>query len=137
MKPTHDSERRRSKRRELLTTFSLFAVVPQKGPLRLTVHDLSEDGIGFDLDIEEEVGILTASAPDLGPNMKVGSPLEVHLYLNQSLYLPLHTSIKRVEKLKTGRRLGAEFTERGSAAYRALTAFLTMLDAVSETGVIK
>jgi hypothetical protein len=131
--PSH--ERRRSKRREILSTFSLFVVVPRKGPHRLTVHDLSEDGIGFDLDIEEEAD--TSSGDGLPAKLQ-NSKLDVHLYLNQSFYLPLRASIKRVEdRKKTIRRLGAEFTERQDPAYRGLIAFIAMLDAVSEPGVIK
>ncbi|MDR3606292.1 MAG: PilZ domain-containing protein [Oligoflexia bacterium] len=126
-------ERRRSKRLEILSTFSLFAVVPQKGPHRLGVYDLSQDGLGFDLDIEEE-----AQAGLRSFEVKAGSPLEVHLYLNQSLYIPLFVTVRRIEDQPNGvRRVGAEFSERQSGGYRALLAFATMLDAVSGSGVIK
>src|ERR1700751_1407622 len=82
-------ERRRSKRRPILDTFSLFAVVPKKGVHRLQVHDLSDLGMGFDLDIDGE----NFDEFPINPKEK----LSVHLYLNQSLYLNLEVQVMRIE----------------------------------------
>jgi c-di-GMP-binding flagellar brake protein YcgR len=125
------AERRRSKRMDILASFSLYVVVPKKGPHRLPVHDLSDGGVGFDLDIEEEEG-----DANLFP-VQSGSELELHLYLNQSLYIPLRVIIRRLQEAKRGvRRIGAEFPDRQAHGHMALLAFLDMLDAVAEAGVV-
>jgi hypothetical protein len=124
------AERRRSKRMDILSTFSLYVVVPRKGPHRLPVHDLSDRGIGFDFDIEEEDGA------NFFP-VELGRELELHLYLNQSLYIPLKIVTRRLQETKRGVRLvGAEFPERHLPSHMALLAFLDMLEAVSEAGVV-
>jgi hypothetical protein len=122
------AERRRFKRRPILDTFSLFVVVPKKGMHRLQVHDLSDSGIGFDLDIDGENF-------DEFP-VKAGEKLTVHLYLNQSLYLPIEVQVARIEDSKTVRRIGAEVIDRSSASFKAFSSFLQMLDLVTEAGQI-
>lgn len=120
-----DQERRRSKRRPILDTFSLFIVVPKKGMHRLKIHDVSDQGIGFDLDIDGE------SLTDFP--LKAKENLDVQLYLNQSLYLDLQVQVIRVEDSGAIRRVGAEFNERSGASYKAYASFLQMLDLLSET----
>lgn len=122
---TDGADRRRATRMAILDTFSLFAVVPSKGPHRLRLNDISDVGVGFDLDIEEESGM------DIF-QVKPGDRLEIQLYVNQSLYLPLVVDVRRVTQKGGVRSLGAEFTTRGSQGYIALLAFLDMLDALSE-----
>ena len=118
-------ERRKSKRRKILDTFSVSAVVPRKGGYRLPVHDLSEDGIGFDYDTDGE--------PAGDSNLKHGDKIEVHLYLNQSLYLMLPVTIARIEEGKTSvRRLGAEFHDAKSPDIQALACFMAFIDAATE-----
>lgn len=121
-------ERRRSRRRPILDTFSLFVVVPKKGVHRLQVHDLSDLGIGFDLDIDGE------SFDEFPINPK--EKLTVQLYLNQSLYLNLDVQVMRIEDSSGVRRVGAEFTDRTSPSHKAFAAFLQMLDLLSETAQI-
>jgi hypothetical protein len=121
-------ERRRSKRRPVIDTFSLFCVVPKKGVHRLKIHDVSDQGIGFDLDIDGED---IAEFP-----LKTKENLEVHLYLNQSLYLSLPVSVARLEDGGGIRRVGAEFTDRSGASYKAYAAFLQMLDLLGEAAQI-
>jgi len=121
-------ERRRSKRRPVLDTFSLFVVVPKKGVHRLQIHDISEAGLGFDLDIEGE----NFDEFPIRPKEK----LDVQLYLNQSLYLDLPVTVARIEDGGGVRRIGAEFSDRGSPGYQGLAAFVKMLDALTETGRI-
>jgi hypothetical protein len=121
-------ERRRSKRRPVLDTFSLFCVVPKKGVHRLKVHDLSDLGMGFDLDIDGE------SFEEFP--VKAKEQFEVHLYLNQSLYLSMQVQVARLEEAGGVRRVGAEFVERNSPAYKAFAAFLQMLDLLSDAAQI-
>lgn len=125
---TKDQERRRSRRRPILDTFSLFVVVPKKGVHRLQIHDVSDQGIGFDLDIDGE------SAADFPINAKEN--LDVQLYLNQSLYLNLKIQVARIEEGGAVRKIGAEFTERTSVSYKAFASFLQVLDLLSEAAQI-
>jgi len=122
-------ERRRSRRRPVLRTFSIFAVVPRKGVHRLFVHDVSDMGIGFDFDTEGEEH---SQSP-----VVQGDTFELRLYLNQSLYLPLSVQVKRIEDGGAVRRIGAEFNQRDSAGYKAFLAFLHMLDAVVDAAEIE
>ncbi len=120
------TERRRFKRRPVLDSFSLFAVIPKKGGHRLTVYDLSDEGLLFDLDTEGE------AASDYP--LQSGEELELHLYLNQSLYLPLKLKVVRISEENSIRRIGAEIKDKGSKAYKAFQAFLQMLDVVHDEG---
>jgi hypothetical protein len=123
-----DHERRRSKRRPILDTFSLFIVVPKKGPHRLQIHDVSDQGLGFDLDIEGE------SAADFP--IKAKESLDVQLYFNQSLYINLQVQVARIEDGGSVRRVGAEFTDRTTAGHKAFASFLQMLDYLVEAAQI-
>lgn len=124
-KPKH--ERRRAQRFPVLETFSLFGVIPKKGPYRLRIHDLSEIGVRFDLDIENEVAPL---------ELKVDEVLEFHFYLNQSLYLPLRIKIVRTLVEKKIRIVGAEFSDLKLPEQNAVTHFAKMLEALSDVGVL-
>lgn len=118
------SERRRAKRRPVLESFSLFVVVPKKGGHRLPVYDVSELGIQFDLDTEGEA---MTDFP-----IQEGESLDLQLYLNQSLALPLSVRIARLQAVGRVRRAGVEITNQDSKAYDGFLAFLKMLDAISE-----
>ena len=126
----HDdpSERRKSKRRPILDSFSLFLVVPRKGPHRLPIHDVSREGIGFSLDTEGET-------PEEFP-LEQGETLNLRLYLNQTLYLPLVLKAARIESHSGLRRVGASFEEREKASYKAYLAFHDMLEEVIDAARI-
>lgn len=114
------SERRHTHRRTIMETFNFFVVVPKKGSYRLPVHDLSEDDIGFDLDIEGET-----------PNhfsIEIDEVIDLHLYLNQSLYLPLKIKVARIKEKNQVRRIGATFCEEASAARKACVGMLQVID---------
>lgn len=123
-------DRRRTRRRPIIETFSMFCVVPKKGPYRLAIHDVSDQGIGFDLDMDGEDTQAFA--------LKLGEQLEVHLYLNQSLYLPLSVKVARIE-VRNGqdsaqgkvRRIGAELDSK-DPVHAGFAAFLKMLDAIAD-----
>lgn len=117
-------DRRRARRRPLVESFSCFVSIPKRGSHRLHVYDLSELGVGFDFDIEgEDLGAHPLALDDL---------LELHFYINQSLFLPLKIRVARIEDKKTKRKVGAEFTEPKSDSCRALQAFLKMIDEIFE-----
>ncbi|MGK5087802.1 PilZ domain-containing protein [Bdellovibrionota bacterium FG-2] len=127
--PATRVERRRTRRRPVLDTFALFVVVPRKGDYKLKVSDISDLGIGFDFDIEGES---TSTVP-----VKIGDGIELRLYLNQSLYLPLTVRCVRVEEHPEGRKLGAEFTDKDSKTYQAFLAFIHMLDGILDVARIE
>ncbi|MBL7715615.1 MAG: PilZ domain-containing protein [Bdellovibrionales bacterium] len=112
----------------MVESFSFFVSVPKKGGYKLKVHDLSEIGIGFDLDIPGE----GASVP-----VKEGDTWEVHFYLNQTLYLPLTVKIARLLDREGVRYAGAEFPDRSTAPYHAIESLLKMLDQLADVAVLK
>jgi len=115
------AERRKAKRRPILESFSLFVVIPKKGSHRLPVHDVSDLGMRFDVEFEgEEATVAT------------GETIDLQLYLNQGLYLPLSLQVVRLEKTDTGRRVGAEFRDHNSKSYQAFQGFLKMVDGIIE-----
>lgn len=124
------AERRKSRRRQILDTFSLFAVIPNKGAYRLPVHDVSDDGIGFDVDLDGE-------DQDAFP-LKSGESLALHFYLNQSLYVPISVQVARIEQdAKTKvRRVGGSFSTKDSAGITAMRAFVQMLDQIASVAQV-
>ncbi len=117
-------DRRGSRRRPILESFSFFVVVPQKGFHRLRVVDVSDTGVGFDYDI---VGEMKEAFP-----VAVGESFELQFYLNQTLFIPVHVKVARIDDSKVIRRVGAEFTSSGTPAHAGLAAVLDMIDKVSE-----
>ena len=122
------AERRRSRRQPILDSFSLFVVVPRKGIHRLPIHDLSAEGIGFDLDTEGE-------SPSDFP-VKQGETLEIRLYLNQSLFLTMEAKVMRSQEKNLIRRIGAEFTNRSGKNFKAFQSFLKMLEDIHDAAQI-
>jgi hypothetical protein len=121
-------ERRKSRRRPVLETFSLFIVIPKKGPHRLAVRDVSDLGMRFDLDLD-----LEAAAPD-DFRVAVGDTLEVDFYINQSLALPLKLQVARFAEATPGspRQIGGALVDLYAPSYRAFAAFIQLLDAITE-----
>jgi len=115
-------ERRREKRRPMLETFSFFIVIPKKGLHKLGLHDISESGVGFDLDIEGE------SSTDFAA--KDGDTIDFRFYLNRSLFIPLSANVARIEMSASGRRVGAEFKDKTSKNYKAFLSLLQLLDGI-------
>jgi hypothetical protein len=119
-----EEERRRADRRQILENFSVFLVIPSKGSHRLQVTDLSETGMGFYLDIENE-------SPATFP-MRVNDKVDLKLYVNATLHIPLNVKVIWIETKKSGRFIGAEFLSRGSAHFKALLPLLQLLDSIVE-----
>lgn len=117
-------DRRGSRRRPVLESFSFFVVVPKKGFHRLRVVDLSETGVGFDYDI---VGEMKDAFP-----VKNGETFELQFYLNQTLFLPMQVKVMRIDDSKVIRRVGAEFLQTGTPEHQGLCAVLEMIDKLSE-----
>lgn len=120
-----ESERRRSLRRPVLETFSCFVVLPEQGFFKLKVHDLSEDGIGFDLDVE--------GAPSFALPATPGQSMELRFHINQSLYIPLLISVRRIDDTTGVRRVGAEFARKNDPEFKAYLAFIHLLDRILDS----
>lgn len=117
-------ERRRSPRHRVLESFSMFVSLPKKGDHRLPLHDVSQHGVGFDLDLEGEI---------LPPfQVTIGEELDIQLYLNQSLFVPIKVKVARIESEKSARRIGAELLERGSKPSAAFQAIVKLIDHLEE-----
>lgn len=118
------TERRRSKRRPILDTFSLSVVLKNKSDIRLKVHDVSDQGLGFEIDIEGE------SIDGYSP--KVGESIAIELYLNQSLSIPLKIKVVRVDKKSQNRTVGVEIQDQNGKAHQAFLGFLQIIDRLAE-----
>jgi hypothetical protein len=116
-------ERRRARRRPILDTFLISAQLPALGPYRLEVEDLSEVGIGLRLEEQmlSEVGI---SPP------RLGETLELKLYLNTSLFIPLRIRVARALRREDERQIlvGGDFEGSSEGAVHAVRSFLGVLD---------
>lgn len=123
-----DTEKRKTRRRPVLDSFSLSVVIPKKGPHRLVVSDVSEGGIGFTADTEGE------NLTDF--LMKKGDVIEAHFYLNQSLFIPLALQIIRIEEKDGVRQVGAEFKSGNPQGLKGLHSFLQTLDQLADVAQI-
>lgn len=111
---------RREVRRTILSEFiGAFIVVPQKGLQKVSIYDISENGIAFD--VEHESGALN-----------LGEEVAMRVYLNQYTYFPF------VAKVANGRsiidegihRHGANFV-KGTVNDVALHHFVKFIETVS------
>jgi hypothetical protein len=104
----------------LLEQFYLAAELPERGPYRLKVLDVSELGVGFACDGSEIESWF----------FEVGDAFPLHLFLNQRLYFPLKVRVAQLHPDGKSLRVGAEILKNDSEGYEALQAFLRMLDAI-------
>jgi hypothetical protein len=117
-------EKRKASRIQVIDSFSVFLVIPELGPYKNKISDLSEIGIGF-----ESENIHT----DLEPEKE----LSVQLYLNQTLYLPLKLKIARTIKKEDLIIYGAEFMggeKKSLEALKHFTNVLNCLEGIAEIG---
>jgi len=119
----NSTERRKSRRREILENFSFYIQIPKLGPARHRVHDVSERGIGF---IVESLGGVFTLAKD--------EKVDLHLYLNQSLFLPLKIQVARQEEKNDTQEVGAVFLDTQSNQYQTFLSLVKFLDQLSEFG---
>lgn len=77
------NERRQVKRTVLSDLVSSMVVIPEKGLLKVSLHDISEEGVSFEL--EEAQG-----------SFKVGEEISLRVYLNQKAYFPIQVCVKHV-----------------------------------------
>jgi hypothetical protein len=121
-------EKRRGRRRTILESFSLFCVIPKRGLHQLPIHNISESGVAITVDVQGE------NIEEIKHTR--GEILDLRLYLNRSLFIPVSIKIARIE-IKNGIRLiGAEFVDTDSLEYRSIQSFLSMLDHLIEIAQI-
>jgi hypothetical protein len=80
------SERRQVKRTILSEFIGAFILVPEKGLQRVSIYDISENGVAFDMDLA-------------GGGMREGEEVAMRVYLNQFTYFPFVVSVANVRAL--------------------------------------
>lgn len=80
------SERRQVKRTILSEFIGAFILVPEKGLQRVSIYDISENGVAFDMDLT-------------GGGMREGEEVAMRVYLNQFTYFPFVVSVANVRAL--------------------------------------
>lgn len=74
-------ERRQVKRTILSELMSSMVVLPEKGLLKVTIHDISNEGVSFD--VESQQGQFT-----------IGEEISLRVYLNQKAYFPVQVVVR-------------------------------------------
>ncbi len=113
-------QERRQVRRTILSEFiGAMALVPQKGLVKVTMYDISEDGVAFD--VEDKVG-----------HFLVGEEVAMRLYLNHQTYFPFIVRIQNIRGVDEERtfRHGANFV-KGTINDLALHHFVKFIESVS------
>jgi hypothetical protein len=113
-------EERRQVRRTILTEFiGAFLVVPEKGLHKVALYDISDNGLGFDLD--PEFGLL-----------RVGEEVAMRVYLNQHTYFPFVARISNARTVSEEgvNRHGVMFV-KGTVNDVALHHFVKFIETVS------
>ncbi len=120
-----EKERREFPRKPILDSFSLFVVIPARGSHRLRVHDVSEQGLRFDFDLEGED---VKNSP-----LAEGDAIEARFFLNSSLSIPLQLEVVRVEKKSGLRRVGTKIKSPKASESKAFATFVDLIDVLVET----
>lgn len=114
------SKDRREVKRTILTEFvGAYAVLPERGLMKVTLHDISENGIAFDLELHEG-GFLE------------GEEVAFRVYLNHATYFPFTVSVVNSRRLEDENvtRHGAQFV-KGTVNDVALHHFVKFIENVS------
>jgi hypothetical protein len=113
------AERRRVKRTILREFIGAFAVIPQKGLLKVAMHDISETGLAFDL--PEDCG-----------HFNKNEEISVRIYLNKTTYFNFVTRITNVRFIDGEGiiRHGARFV-KGTVNDVALHHFVKFIEHIS------
>jgi len=114
------SRDRREVKRTILSEFvGAYVVLPEKGLLKAVLYDVSENGLAFDLDLEEG-------------GFNQGEEVAMRVYLNHSTYFPftIHVSNCRAIEDEGVVRHGANFV-KGTMNDVALHHFVKFIENVS------
>jgi hypothetical protein len=113
-------QERREVRRTILTEFvGAFVVVPRQGLAKVSLYDISENGIAFDMDIK-------------AGQFKTGEEVAMRVYLNQQTYFPFIVKVQNVRReVDEGVfRHGANFV-KDTINDKALHHFVKFIESVS------
>jgi len=112
-------ERRRVKRTILSEFVGAMALVPSKGLLKVSLFDISDQGIAFDIDSSAGHFVL-------------GEEVAMRVYLNHQTYFPFVVTIQNIRNLgdEGAYRHGANFV-KGSINDQALHHFVRFIETVS------
>jgi hypothetical protein len=113
------TEERRKGRRTVLTSFiGAFCVVPRKGLMKVTLHDVSEEGLSFDVDMKSG-------------QFPVGEEIAMRVYVSQESYFTISAKIQNVRaEEEEVYRHGALFA-KSSASDQAIHYFVKFIEHVS------
>ncbi len=114
------NEERRQVKRTILTQFiGAMALVPRKGLLKVAIHDISENGMAFDIDIK-------------AGHFSLGEQVAMRVYLNQETYFPFVVTVQNIRALdeESVFRHGTHFV-KGTINDQALHHFVKFMETVS------
>jgi hypothetical protein len=114
------SQERRQVKRTLLSEFvGAFVLVPEKGLAKVTMYDISENGLAFD--IEASAG-----------HFQLFEEIAMRVYLNQQTYFPFIVKVQNVRAIvdENVNRHGANFV-KGTINDEALHHFVKFIETVS------
>ncbi len=78
-------DRRAARRTMFNEMMSSMVVIPERGLLKVFLHDISEDGLAFDTTIEDG-------------SFAVGEEFSMRIYINHKTYFPVKMTIKHCSK---------------------------------------
>jgi hypothetical protein len=112
-------ERRQIKRTILSEFVSAMVVLPEKGLMKVSIYDISDQGISFDLEMDQG-------------SFKADEEISMRVYLNHKTYFPITVQVKHatVEASEGVVRHGTVFL-RQSANDAALQYFVRFIESVS------
>jgi hypothetical protein len=113
-------EERRQVRRTILTEFvGAFIVVPERGLQRVALYDISENGLGFDLELEHG-------------GFKIGEEIAMRVYLNHQTYFGFIARVSNARTIEEEgvHRHGVGFV-KGTVNDVALHHFVKFIETVS------
>lgn len=113
-------EERRQVKRTILTQFvGTFAIVPGSGLVKVIMYDVSDNGLGFD--VEEKFG-----------RFKQGDEIALRIYLNNQTYFPFFAKVNHCRFIAEEGvyRHGSQFIA-GSVNDEALHHFIKFMETVS------
>ncbi len=113
------AERRKVKRTILTEFIGAFVVVPQKGLCKVALYDISEGGVGFDMQAEHG-------------GFNLGDEIPLRIYLNKTTYFYFYVKIANIRFIDEDAcyRHGAHFAE-GTINDVALHHFIKFIENVS------
>lgn len=114
------NQERRIVKRTILTEFiGAFTIVPERGLIKVSLHDISDNGIAFNMD-------LTTG------RFRVGEEIAMRVYLNHTTYFPFTAKVSNSRVLEDEGviRYGANF-EKGTINDVALHHFIKFIETVS------